>query len=142
MSGRAARLFLLCALGVALGGCPQERPPTLESNIYPSDFKHEIVVTLKAGVFDKNDTTTITDAVVSDPVLQEVGKEQHYISCIRYTAHGTEYNLSSSVTRIAYFYGGHVNQVIPANQGECDKAVYKPFAELNAFCTGIGCKKQ
>jgi hypothetical protein len=139
MGTRTARLILLCALGGLLGGCPQENPPKIESNAFPSDYKHEIIQTLRTSVFDKNDTVRVTNAMIAGPVLQQVGKEQHYIACISYTAHGTAYDIAASATRIAYFYGGHLNQLVPADEGQCVKAAYQPFPELNQFCIGKGC---
>jgi hypothetical protein len=60
--------------------------------------------------------------------------------CVRYTAHGTAFNLSAEAERIGYFYGGHLNQLVPADNGECAKAAYKPFPELDQVCLGRGCK--
>jgi len=140
MGRAAASLILLLALGVVLGGCPADKPPKIESNVYPTDYKKEIIETLKAGVFTKNQTARVSDAFLSDPALQPVGKEQHYVSCVRYTSHGTTYQIAATATRIAYFYGGHINQLIPADNGECAKAAFRPFPELNAVCIGAGCK--
>jgi hypothetical protein len=140
MSGKAASLSLLFALAVALGGCPADKPPKLESNLFPTAYKQEIINTLKVEVFAKNDTTRVTNAYITDPALQTIGKEQHYVSCIRYTAHGTVAGLVADATRIAYYYGGHVNQLVEAGQGDCAKAAYKPFPELNAVCLGKGCQ--
>ena len=140
MGARAVRLFLLCAVGIGLGGCPQSQPPKVESNAFPSDYKREIIATLRTAVFAKNDTIRVSNAMIAGPVLEEVGKDQHYIACISYTAHGTD-NLSANATRIAYFYGGHLIQIIPAGQGQCTKMNYQPFPELNQVCVGAGCKQ-
>ncbi len=140
MAGKAASLLLLLALAVALGGCAADKPPKLESNIYPTDYRKEIIATLKLEVFDKNDTTRITNAMISDPAVMPVGKEQHYVSCVRYTAHGTAAGYVADATRIAYYYGGHLNQIVPVSGNECATAAYKPFPELNAVCLGTGCR--
>jgi hypothetical protein len=140
MRRAAASRFLLLALAAALGACAADKVPKADTNIYPKDYKDEIVATLKKNVFDKNDTIQITNAMISDPALQTAGKEQHYVSCVRYTAHGTVAGLTADATRIAYFYGGHVNQLVPAGEGDCAKAAYKPFPELNAVCIGKGCQ--
>ena len=51
--------------------------------------------------------------------------------CVRYTAHGTAYNMTANAERIAYFYGGHLNQLVEATKDECGKRAYKPFPELD-----------
>jgi hypothetical protein len=140
MGRAAASLFLLLVFAVVLGGCPADKPPKIESNIYPTAYKKEIIDTLKAGVFTKNETARVSNALVSDPLLQPIGKEQHYVSCVRYVAHGTVYHVAATATRIAYFYGGHINQLVPDDNGECAKAAFKPFPELDAVCIGTGCK--
>ena len=141
MGRKPASLILAVAAALLLAGCLDDKPDKVVVNVAPTDYKDEIIASLKKGVFLKNDTIRVSNAFLSDPVLQPVGKQQLYVACVRYTAHGAHNEIGDAV-RVGYFYGGHLNQIIPAQQGECDKAVYKPFAELNAFCTGIGCKKQ
>jgi hypothetical protein len=140
MGGKTASLLVIMGLAVLLGGCSADKPPKVESNLYPKDYQPEIIATLKKEVFDKNDTVRVTNALVSDPALQQVGKEQHYIACVHYTAHGAVAGEIGSATRIAYFYGGHLNQLIPAQKNECANAAYKLFPALNQVCLGKGCK--
>lgn len=135
----AASLFLLSALAAALAGCLNDKPEAV-ANIYPKDYKDEILGTLRKDVFDKNETTSVSNAFVSDPVLQTTGNSQLYVSCVRYTAHGTAYGISTNAARIGYFYGGHLNQLVPVREDECAKAAYKPFPELDNACIGTGCK--
>lgn len=139
MTGSAARLVLLGLLAAVLAACAADEVPKVESNTYPSNYKAEIIDTLKQDVFYKNDTIKVTNALLSDPALLAVGKEQHYVSCVRYTSHGAEYNLTATATRKAYFYGGHINQLVPVTEDECAKAAYKPFPELDQVCIGKGC---
>jgi hypothetical protein len=73
-------------------------------------------------------------------VLGMVDKEQRYTNCLRYTAHGIDANDIGSAVRIGYYYGGHLNQLIPATGDQCQNAAYKPFPELDQFCLGKGCK--
>ena len=89
MARKAASLLLLSPLPSLLGGCPADKPPKIESNLFPKDYKQEIINTLKVEVFKKNDTARVTNAIITDPALQQIGKEQHYVSCVRYTAHDT-----------------------------------------------------
>ena len=140
MGKRAASLWLLSALAVGLAACSQDKFTTADPNLLPAKYKDEIVDTLKI-LFDKNETQTVTNAMISDPALRPVGSEQRYTVCVRYTAHGTAYNLSANAERIAFFYGGHLNQLVEATKEQCGNAAYKPFPELNAVCLGKGCNK-
>jgi hypothetical protein len=142
MRQQAASLALLSALAVAtLLGCTPDKRPEAENNAPPaSGYKDEIIATLRT-VFDKNDTNSVSNAMIADPVLRGTGKDVHYTICVRYTARGTIYNLNANAERVAYFYGGHLNQLVEVTKDECSNVVYKPFPELNQVCAGIGCKK-
>jgi hypothetical protein len=139
MIRNAASLVLLSALAAAIAACAPDKVPKVETNILPTHYKEEIVETLRK-LFSTNDTTSVTNAMISDPALRPVGKEQHYTVCVRYTAHGTAYNLTATAERIGYFYGGHLNQLVEAGKEQCGNAVYKPFPELDKLCLGTGCK--
>jgi len=139
MGRRAASLCLLSALALALAACSSDSKPD-NPNQFPTDYKKEIIETLKK-LFASNDTTRVSGAVVSDPVLRPVGKDQLYTACVRYTAHGATQGEIGNATRVAYFYAGHLNQLIAASQEQCGNAAYKPFPELNQFCVGTGCKE-
>jgi len=140
MIARAARFVLPGVLAAALLGCSSDKPPpAVDSNAPPTKYQDEIVDTLKK-LFEKNDTGSVTGAMVSEPALEPIGSEQHYTACVRYIAHSTSNNLTASVERIAYFYGGHLNQLIEAAPGQCRNAAYKPFPELDKVCIGKGCR--
>jgi hypothetical protein len=140
MAKSAAGLFLLSALAMALAGCWGDKTAQPVANVYPKAYKDEIIATLRKEVFAKNETASVSDAFVSDPALQTTGNGQLYVTCVRYAAHGAGYNLTASATRIGYFYGGHLNQLVPASGDECAKAAYKPFPELDKVCAGTGCR--
>ena len=131
--------FVVVVAALLLAGCLDGKPDQVVTNIYPTDYKIEIVNSLKAGVFEKNDTIRVSNAMVSDPVVQPVGKQQLYVACVRYTAHGVYDDVGNAV-RIAYFFNGHLNQLIPAGKDQCVNPAYKPFPKLNALCIGKGCK--
>lgn len=140
MAGRAASLALLYAISTAIAACAPDKVPTVETNVAPtSRYKTEIVDALRL-IFAKNDTTSISNAAVSDPLLRSISGEQHYISCVRYTAHYATLKMTTTTERVAYFYGGHLNQLIEATKEQCGNAAYKPFPELNELCIGKGCK--
>jgi hypothetical protein len=139
MGKRTAGLWLLFALAVGLGACSKDKITTVDPNLLPARFKDEILDTLRT-VFDKNGTQTVSNAMISDLALRQVGSEQRYTVCMRYTAHGSAHDLVANAERIALFYGGHLNQLIEATKEQCGNAAYKPFPELNAVCLGRGCK--
>ena len=140
MAKRAATLALLCATGAVLAACAPDKLSAVDPNVAPTNrYKGEIVETLRA-LFSKNDTTSVSNAVISDPVLRSVAGEQRYVACLRYTAHYADLSMATNTERVAYFYGGHVNQLIESTKEQCGNAIYKPFAELNALCLGKGCR--
>jgi hypothetical protein len=138
MGRRAASLCLLSALATALAACSSNSKPE-NPNVFPTDYKNEIIVTLKK-LFTSNGTARVSGAFVSDPALRPVGKNQLYTACVRYTAHGASSGEIGNAMRIAYFYGGHLNQLIEASQDQCGNAAYKPFPELDKYCAGTGCR--
>jgi hypothetical protein len=138
MSRCAASLSLLSALAMVLAACSSDSKPE-NPNVFPKEYKKEIIDTLKK-LFASNDTARVSGALVSDPTLRPVDKDQLYTACVRYTAHGATSGEIGNSMRVAYFYGGHLNQLVEASQEQCGNAAYKPFPELNKYCVGTGCK--
>ena len=135
-------LATFAAVTAILSGCSSKDKGETETNVVPTRYKQEVIETLRTSIFTKNETKTVTNAMITDPVLRGTGSDQHYSVCVRYTAHGTLYNISADAERIGFFYSGHLNQLIDAENGECKNAPYKPFPELNAVCTGTGCSSR
>jgi hypothetical protein len=134
----AATLCLLSALAATLAACSSDSKPD-NPNLFPTDYKKEIIDTLKK-LFASNDTSRVSGAFISDPLLRPVGKDQLYTACVRYTAHGATQGEIGNAVRVAYFYGGHLNQLVPAEKDQCGNVAYKPFLELDKFCVGTGCR--
>ena len=80
MGKRAANLWLLSALAVGFAACSQDKLSTVDPNLLPARYKDEILDTLRT-VFDKNETQTVTNAMISDLALRPVGSEQRYTVC-------------------------------------------------------------
>jgi hypothetical protein len=138
MGARAASLGLLSVFILALAACSHDSDSVDQTNLFPTEFKQEIIATLRS-LFIKNHTVRVTDAMISEPQLQLVDKDQRYTACVRYIAHGINPDEIGAAIRIAYFYGGHLNQLIPATDDQCKNAAYKPFLELGKACIGKGC---
>ena len=139
MGGSTARLCLLPVLAMAVAACSlTDSKPALENpNIFPTDFRHEILLTLPRAL---DDQTNIRDAFISDPVLTPVGKDQRYTVCVRYNARNGAHQYMGSKDRIGYFFSGHLNQLVEATKGECGNAAYKPFPELEKLCMAKKCE--
>jgi hypothetical protein len=134
-------LILLPVLALALAACAGDdylgKPKPVDPNIVPIDYKNEIIGTLKTVL---TDPTNVKDAYISEPVLAPVNKDQRYIVCIRSNSRGYRREYLGSKDRVAYFYGGHLNQLVDATKDQCVNASYKPFPELEKLCLGKSCE--
>jgi hypothetical protein len=137
MGSRAARLGLLSALALALGGCSSSsKAPEENPNQLPSDYKDEILNTLTTAL---DDPTNIRGAYFSDPVVRRAGTEERYVVCLRFDSRNANKEYTGSKDRIAFFYAGHINQIIEATKEQCGNAAYKPFPELEKLCQARKC---
>lgn len=138
MGRSAASLCLLVALGLAVAACSgdSKKLDNVEPNIFPADYKQEILPTL-TRLFD--DVTNVHDAAISDPVLRPAGREQRYSVCVRSNSRNANRLYTGVKERIAYFYGGHLNQLVEATEGQCANAAYKPWPELTNYCLAKNC---
>jgi hypothetical protein len=58
---------------------------------------------------------------------------------VRYNPRGLNRTYAGNTERVAYFYGGQLNPLGEPSKGECAKAVYKPFPELEKICLATKC---
>ena len=110
---------------------PEENP-----NIFPSNYKNEILNTLTTSL---DDPTNVRDAYISEPVLRRAGNDERYVVCIRSDSRDVSKIYTGSKDRIAYFYAGHLNQLVDATKEQCGSAAYKPFPELEKLCQARKC---
>ena len=73
-------------------------------------------------------------------VLRQAGKEERYTVCVRANSRDPSQRYTGAKDRIAYFFGGHLNQLIDATKEQCGNAPYKPFPELEKVCLGQKCE--
>ena len=140
-SRRISALFLVPVLALALAACAGDdylgKPKPVDPNIVPTNYKNEIIGTLKTLLIDP---TNVKDAYISEPALTPVNKDQRYTVCIRSNSRGYRREYLGSKDRIAYFYGGHMNQLVDATKDQCANENYKPFPELEKLCLGKSCE--
>lgn len=131
---------VLAVLVLALAACSSDdKAATTNPNLPPTDYKKEIIDTLR-DLFASNDTISVSNAFLSDPALKSDDKGSRYSACVQYTAHGALPGQLGNAERVAYFHAGRLTQLVPAEQGQCDKTAYKPFPELDRLCLGKGCE--
>jgi len=119
-----------------LAACSSSEPTQVEPNVYPSDFKVEVI-----KVFQKPQKAPalIRNAMISDPAINPADPNSHYSVCVRFSTGNAVGRLTPNKDRIAYFYGGQVNQFVEATPEQCGKASYKPFPELEKACGDKSC---
>ena len=129
----AASVLILSAL-VACTDSKKNLDP--EPNIFPADYKQEILDTLSRSL---DDPTNVRGAFISDPIVRTAEKDQRYTVCLRYNARDLSRQYIGSQDHIAYFFGGHLNQLVEATPAQCGNAAYKPFPELEKLCLATKC---
>lgn len=134
MLRNAAGASLFSVLMLALAACSSDsnKGPPVNPNIYPARYKQEIIATLRRIL---SDPTHVRNGLISDPVLMPVNTDQRYTACVRYTERDlVSQQYGEPETRIAYFYGGQLNQLVKAKDDQCVNAAYKPFPEVEKLC--------
>jgi len=134
---RGVVVLSLLAFGSLLAACSSDSSKTAEDpNIVPKDYQGELLLTLTNQL---EDPTNIRDSGITDPALRQAGREQRYAVCVRYNARNGNRHYEGVKERIAYYYGGVLNQLVAADQGQCKGAVYKPWPELEKYCMAKSC---
>ncbi len=85
------------------------------------------------------DPTNVRDAMLRSRCSVR-SQEQRYIVCVRYDPRNAARHYLGSTDRIAYFYGGHLNQLVEATKEQCSNAAYRPFPELEKLCPAKKCE--
>lgn len=118
--------------GMLLAACTydpaKDEPP---ANIVPGQYKAEILITLQREL---DDPTNIREAFITEPFLLQGSKEQRYVVCVRSNSRDLNKNYTGIKDRIAYFYAGHLNQLIDATPEQCGKAAYQRWPDLEKVC--------
>jgi hypothetical protein len=137
MIRRAANLCLFAAVAFVLAACSSsKKEPEENPNVFPADYKAEILTTMTASL---DDPTNVRNAYISDPALRAAGRDERYVVCVRSESRNANKEYAGVKDRIAFFYGGHLNQLIEATKEQCGSAVYKPFPELEHLCQAKKC---
>ncbi len=122
---------LCLVLAIALAACSGSSKPAEEDpNLAPAAYKQEIMVTLSRT---REDAAQLREASISEPALAAAGSAQRYIACLRFTGRDGRHE------QVAYFYAGHLNQLVETSKGPCATTAYQPFPELEKLCQANKC---
>lgn len=141
MTQRTPRVLLAAVFAMTLAGCGANeylgKQKEVDPNVFPADYKKEIMDTLQHML---TDPTNVRGAFISEPALAPVGRDQRYLVCVRANSRGFQREYTGSKDRAAFFFAGHLNQLIDATKEQCGSAAYKPFPELEKLCLGKSCE--
>jgi hypothetical protein len=118
---------MAAVLAVTVCACARDRAKKPEENIYPADYKVQIVAQVRGQLDDPKD---IRDALVAEPVLKASLVTPRYIACVRFNAKDRSGAYKGSKDMAAYFYEGKITQVVDASLELCGNAAFQPFPEL------------
>ena len=120
-------VLIACAAQGPLFSYQSDRVVTAEANIFPDQYRSDIVGFLRTYL---NDPTRIRSAFISEPVLKAAGSEQRYAVCVRFNARKSNGEYEGSKDRIVFFVAGKLDTLIEAKRDQCGDAAYKPFPEI------------
>jgi hypothetical protein len=134
---RAARCVILLAAAAALAACSNAtKQVAVDPNLYPSDYQQELLQTLRTSL---DVPTNVRDAAISEPVLRAAGQDRRYSVCVRANSRDISGSYTGVKEHIGWFWGGHLNQLVEANPGQCAGAAYRPWPELEKLCQATKC---
>jgi hypothetical protein len=121
------------ALAGALAACSSlsSRPPTVDANLAPANYKSSVLAFLQQNPFGLVGTVT---ADLSPPMLKPFGTESRYVACLR--ASGPNWHKEKMIV----YYGAQINQFVDASEEACKDAAYQPFPELIAMLAQLQSK--
>ena len=110
---------------LALAGCGHNTPDDSEINVYPANYKSEILAGMHAYL---NDPTGIRDASISEPTLKS--SLSRYVVCLKFTAKKNAKEYAAPKEIAAIFLAGRFDRFIDTPKDECAGVTYTAFPEL------------
>ena len=113
----------MLAVLVAVMACAcSSKEPKIEENIYPTDYKAQIVKQMR---LQSEYRLNLRDAYVAPPLMKVYqSAAPRYISCIRFTVKDDRKEMA------AFFFSGGITQIVDAPPELCANAAYEPFPDL------------
>jgi hypothetical protein len=130
-------ILLLPIAALTLGACSStDKEAAVDPNLFPSGYRQDILDTMRAS---HTSPTFVTEAAVGTPALRSAGQDQRYAVCVRATSRRSLAGPGEPKEYIAWFWGGRINQLVPAQPEQCAGAAYTPWPELQKMCAREKC---
>ena len=132
MSRPAGNWFLIAIVAGALAGCAcDKKADEVDPNIFPAQYKQK----LSTRSCMSSSIRPMSAMPMSPTRLWSRSAKTAATWSAFAPIHGISHrNYPGSQDRIAYFYGGHLNQLVDATKDQCGNATYKPYPELEKLC--------
>lgn len=131
LAGLAGAAALAGCSTADLGPSPAELKARWDAqNVYPQTYKADLLAFLRTYL---NDPTHVKGAVVSQPVLKDVGQGQRYVVCLRYNARDMDGKYPGLKDGAAVYVSAKLDRYVDVKREVtdlCKDAVYAPFPEL------------
>lgn len=124
LAGIAALTLAACGKP---GGFYTQETVVAEPNVFPANYRTEILAYLRAYL---NDPTGIRGAFIAEPALKQLVRVQRYAVCLRFNAKKTTGEYEGSKDRLVVFLSGRLDTMILAKSEHCAGAAWQPFSEL------------
>lgn len=128
-----AAILLLPILLVACAGGEDAKSITftddrgVSDQPFPTDYRSEILAFMRSYL---NNPVGVHDAAMAEPVQRTVGGRLRYVSCLRFSAAGSDGSYRPARDRAIVYIDGRLDRIME-NAGEpCAGASYAPFPEL------------
>jgi hypothetical protein len=110
-------------LSAAVAGCSAPKKPdvVVDPNIFPANYRTQIKEFLAQSLTSRAD---FHGAMISPPVLKQIGDNPRYIVCLRFNGNG------QVKTKVVIYFAGMVSQFVDPTPEQCGDAAYQPFTEL------------
>jgi hypothetical protein len=122
----AAKIILAAILAVTVCACSSDKDKKIEENIYPTDYKPQILKYLR---FNLDDASNIRDAYLAQPVMKVYRETPRYIACVKFNAKDRRGEYEAKEVTV-FFFNGTVTQFVETTPELCANAAYQPFPEL------------
>jgi hypothetical protein len=133
-----AHMASVALLALALCACAGNGAQKPEENVYPKEYRSDVVSLLRRKL---EDPYGIREAFIAEPALKSLPSgSSRYVACIRFNAKDKDGQYQGAKEFAAYFFAGELTQVVDAGREMCGNAAYQPFPELEKYCREQVCK--